>query len=69
MNERRPVILYEDEWLIAADKPSGLLVIPAPGDKARTLTEGLNSYLDEKGVEVNAYPCHRIDRETSGVIL
>ncbi|MDD5438675.1 MAG: RluA family pseudouridine synthase [Candidatus Omnitrophica bacterium] len=62
-------ILYEDDVLIAVDKPSGILVIPAPGLEADTLTAALNKDLDGRGITVNAYPCHRLDRETSGVIL
>ncbi len=65
----RDAIVFEDGWLIAVNKPSGLVVIETPKKEERTLTKLLNAYLDSKGVEVNAYPCHRIDRETSGLIL
>ena len=51
------------------DKPSGLLVIPTPKKETNTLTDLLNRELDERGVEANAYPCHRLDRETSGLIV
>jgi 23S rRNA pseudouridine1911/1915/1917 synthase len=69
MAEKRYRIIYEDESLIAVDKPSGMLVIPAPGLRAPTLTDLLNRELDRRGLAVNAYPCHRIDRETSGVVI
>ncbi|MFA6320955.1 MAG: RluA family pseudouridine synthase [Candidatus Omnitrophota bacterium] len=69
MNDRRYSIVYEDDWLIVVDKPSGLLVIPTPRKETNTLSDLLNKELDERGVEVNAYPCHRLDRETSGLIL
>lgn len=69
MSDRRYKIVYEDDWLIVLDKPSGLLVIPTPKKETNTLTDLLNKELDERGVEVNAYPCHRLDRETSGLIL
>ncbi len=62
-------IVYEDEQLIVIDKPSGMLVIPTPRREAGTLTDLVNKELDERGVEVNAYPCHRLDRETSGLII
>lgn len=51
------------------DKPSGVLVIPTPKKETTTLTHLLNQELDRRGVEVNAYPCHRIDRETSGIVI
>ncbi len=62
-------IIFEDEALIAVDKPSGLLVIETPKKEKNTLTRHMNDLLDSKGIKTNAYPCHRIDRETSGLIL
>jgi RluA family pseudouridine synthase len=62
-------IIYEDEFLIVVEKPPGILVIPTRNDEKNTLTSLLNQYLDRQGIEVNAYPCHRLDRETSGLIL
>ena len=62
-------IIYEDEYLLVVDKPSGLLTIPTPKNEANTLTDIINRDLDRRGVEVNAYPCHRLDRETSGIIV
>lgn len=69
MNEKRYRIVYEDEWMIVVDKPSGMLVIPTPKGETNTLTDLLNRELDERGIEANAHPCHRLDRETSGLII
>lgn len=66
---RRYKIVYEDDSIIVIDKPSGVLVVPTPKKETNTLTDLINRELDERGVEVNAYPCHRIDRETSGLII
>jgi 23S rRNA pseudouridine1911/1915/1917 synthase len=62
-------ILYEDDWIIVIDKPSGMLVIPTPKQEKNTLTDLLNKDLDSRGIGPNAHPCHRIDRETSGLIV
>ena len=62
-------ILHEDDHIIAVDKPSGMLVIPTPKGEPNTLTSLLNRELDARGIEANAHPCHRIDRETSGLII
>lgn len=62
-------ILYEDDDVIVVDKPSGMLVIPTPKNETNTLTDLLNKDLDARGVGANAYPCHRLDRETSGLIV
>lgn len=69
MDGKRYKIVYEDDRLIIVEKPSGLLVIPTPNKETNTLTDLLNKELDERGIETNAYPCHRLDRETSGLII
>lgn len=62
-------VLYEDDWLKAIDKPAGLLTIPTPKNERRTLTGILNDDLKQKGLSYRLHPCHRLDRETSGVIV
>ncbi|MDD3344918.1 MAG: RluA family pseudouridine synthase [Candidatus Omnitrophica bacterium] len=62
-------IIYEDDWLLVADKPAGLLSVPAPGRESRTLTGILNRYAAENGTGCRLYPCHRLDRETCGLII
>lgn len=62
-------IIYEDDWLLVLSKPSGLLTIPTPKKESRTLTSILNEDLKQKGLSCRFYPCHRLDRETSGLII
>ena len=50
--------VYEDDYLLVVDKPSGLLVVPTPKKEKNTLTDILR-----------LYPCHRLDRDTSGLII
>lgn len=69
MADKRYSVVYEDESLLVVDKPSGMLVIPTPKKETGTLTDLLNRDLDSRGIEANAYPCHRLDRETSGLII
>jgi 23S rRNA pseudouridine1911/1915/1917 synthase len=61
-------ILYEDEHLLALDKPPGLVVHPSPGHHEVTLLHGLLAYSDAQG---NGGPhlVSRLDRGTSGVLL
>lgn len=68
MKQSSFAILFEDNWLLAVDKPAGLLTIPARG-KNRSLTGLLNQDLLKRNVSYRLHPCHRLDRETSGVIL
>jgi len=62
-------VVYEDEWLVVVNKPSGLLTIPTPKNERRTLTSILNDDLLERGFLYRLHPCHRLDRETSGLII
>ena len=62
-------IIYEDNWLLAVNKPSGLLTIPTPKKEQRTLTSILNEDLEQRGLSYRLHPCHRLDRETSGLII
>lgn len=67
--QKRYSIVYEDDRLMVIDKPPGLLVIPTPRMEANTLTGLVNKDLDSRGIQVNAHPCHRLDRDTSGLII
>jgi len=55
--------------LLVLNKPSGLLTIPTPKNEPRTLTSILNEDLKNKGLSYRLYPCHRLDKETSGLIV
>ena len=69
MGPNRYKVIYADDCLMVVDKSSGLLIIPTPKKEQNTLTSLLNMELDRRGIEANAYPCHRLDRETSGLIV
>jgi len=62
-------IVYEDDWLLIVNKPAGLLSVATPKKELRTLTSILNQDAAERGIKYNLYPCHRLDRETSGLII
>ncbi len=65
-------ILYEDEHLLAIDKPPGLVVHPAPGARRGTLVNALVHRIGTlAGVGDPERPgiVHRLDRDTSGVLL
>jgi 23S rRNA pseudouridine955/2504/2580 synthase len=66
-------VLHEDEDLLAVDKPAGLAAHPGTGIEGATLVEMARSYLgvpdDLPATEFKPSPAHRLDRETSGVVL
>lgn len=62
-------ILYEDDRYIVFDKPAGLLVIPSPKKEKNTLMDLVNRQDVSDKNSRKLHPCHRLDRDTSGVIL
>jgi len=66
-------VLYEDEHLIVVDKPPGMAMHPAPGSESGTLVNALLHHCGESlsGIGGVARPgiVHRIDKETSGVVV
>jgi 23S rRNA pseudouridine1911/1915/1917 synthase len=64
------VVPYEDEHLLIVDKPSGLVVHPAPGHASGTLVHGLLAHDVEGGDEPDRPGIvHRLDRDTSGLLV
>jgi 23S rRNA pseudouridine1911/1915/1917 synthase len=65
-------ILYEDNDLLVIDKPAGLTVHPAPGHPAHTLVNAILSHLSslpDTGDWQRPGIVHRLDKDTSGVML
>ncbi len=65
-------IVYEDEYLMVVNKPSGLVVHPGAGNYNNTLVNGLMYYtknLSDKGGVTRPGIVHRIDKDTSGLLL
>ncbi len=59
-------ILFEDEYVLAIDKPSGLLSVPLDPNVKRQARNALTLLREENP---NLYPVHRLDRDTSGVLI
>ena len=64
---RELVILYEDDSVIAVNKPPGLLAVPVPGSDAPSALSLLLQHLQSR--RERAWIVHRIDRFASGVLL
>lgn len=65
-------IVYEDDYLMVINKPSGVVVHPGAGNKSNTLVNGLKYYTDNlSDGEDDTRPgiVHRIDKDTSGLLL
>lgn len=62
-------IVYEDESLIAVDKPAGMLVHPSSARNTGTLANRLTAYYQKTGQACAIHPVSRLDRDTFGVVL
>lgn len=62
-------VVYEDAEVLAVDKPPFLLVHPTSPDQDRTLAHGVAHHLARDGVHARVHPVHRIDRDTSGLVV
>lgn len=68
LRDKLPV-LFENDIVVIFDKPSGLLVIPSPKNESTTMVDVVNRQYQEFSQHFKLHPCHRLDRETSGVIM
>ena len=63
-------IVYEDDDLIVVNKQPGLLTVATtPGSKETTVMSILRAYVKKQNARANIYVVHRLDRETSGLLV
>ena len=62
-------VLYEDEHLLAIDKPAGMVVHPSLGHASGTLVNALLAYAQSWPAGARPTLVHRLDKLTSGVLL
>lgn len=62
-------ILYEDEFLLAVDKPAGILIHPSRSRNTGTLANLVAGYYQRTGQPSAFHPLTRLDRDTFGLVL
>ena len=62
-------ILYEDDHLLAVDKPAGMLIHPSHSCNTGTLANLVQGYYQRTGQSCAFHPLTRLDRDTFGVVL
>ena len=62
-------IIYEDNDLIVINKPTKLLSVPSDNEKGSTAFRMVNDYLQQKDKHNRAFIVHRLDEDTSGVLM
>lgn len=71
VREQKPSlpVLFQDDDLIAIDKPAGLLSVATEEQRQYTALAMVRESLSRPGRPALLWPAHRLDRETSGVLL
>ena len=62
-------ILYEDEWLLAANKSANLAVHPSMRHYDISLSNGVKYYYDTNNLNKKIRPINRLDKDTSGIVI
>jgi RluA family pseudouridine synthase len=62
-------IVHEDDDVLVLDKPPFVLVHPTSPEQKETLAHGVAHHFARRGVRARVRPVHRIDRDTSGLVL
>ena len=62
-------ILYEDDHLLAVDKPAGMLIHPSRSQNSGTLANRVLGYYRRTGQQSAFHPMTRLDRDTFGIVL
>jgi 23S rRNA pseudouridine1911/1915/1917 synthase len=65
----RPRFVYEDEDIIAVEKPAGLPVIAPDGSRARSLYDIVTERIRARNPKGRAALVHRLDKDTSGIMI
>lgn len=71
MSTPDPTVLYRDAWILAVDKPAGVIV-HGDGTSASTLTDAVRNELLQEGSSdeaANLQALNRLDRDTTGIVL
>lgn len=62
-------VLYEDDHILAVDKPAGMLIHPSRATMTGTLANRVVAYYQKTGQQSAFHPITRLDRDTFGVVL
>lgn len=62
-------IIYEDEYMLVVDKPTGIPVHPSIAHFEDSLSNGVKYYFDFKNIHTKIRPVNRLDKDTSGIVI
>jgi len=69
MKKEKIDIVYEDKYIIVVNKPSGLFTVSTDREWEKTLFHQVLVYLKQKHKSNKVFIVHRLDKDTSGLVL
>lgn len=69
MLKKKLDIIYEDKYIIAINKPTKMLSVSTDKEKEKTLFHEVSLYLKKKHKSNKVFVVHRLDKDTSGVMV
>ena len=67
--ENKLDILYEDDYLLIVNKPSGYIIYPDTKTKTSTMANFVANYYQKNNIDVTIRHCHRLDMQTTGCLV
>ena len=64
-----PEVEYEDDFVLVVNKPKGMIIYPSKKDGDGTLANLVAHYYREKDIHTTVRPLHRLDLDTTGLVL
>ena len=68
-DDKKLDVVYEDDYILLVNKPSDIIIHPDDKTKGKTLVKIVANYNKEKGINRKVRYIHRLDKETTGLIL
>lgn len=68
-DDKKLDVVYEDDYILLVNKPSDIIIHPDDKTKGKTLVNIVANYYKEKGINRKVRYIHRLDKETTGLIL
>jgi 23S rRNA pseudouridine1911/1915/1917 synthase len=62
-------VVYEDDWLLIVDKPTGMMIHPTHKSPQETLVNAVAGYFAKRGEDAGIHPVYRLDRNTTGLVV
>lgn len=62
-------IIFEDDYMLIADKPAGMLTHPLTFEAESTLANAVMYHFAQTGQQLGCHPLYRLDRNTSGLVV